>query len=258
MLKLASNCVLIVVLVMLSSCLKRPEKRAPRVDMQDNSQTSCASLDPAARALHTRCRPDPNVPIILEPQKMTKPTTTTTTTEVSPDEEVDEEEEVKIETPELDDNKPLANISVSASCESYGCLYRKAAGRDYWLSCEIKGGGCKKGFAVEVRTATGSPRVTRSRSSVCGDGDKTVADLSQSEIKLECKTDQEVMWSLAPKTAELILRRGHLAGRHVCVVMQAGRGQVADFKDAGFGINAGDCPADDNRIYFNMQLEFIW
>ena len=255
MLKLAGNCALIVVLVMLNSCLKRPEKRAPRLDLQSGSQpavSGCASFAPAMRALHTKCRPDPDVPVIPEPNKMTKPEITV----VKPEEDEEEEE---VEIPDaLENDRSLASISVAASCpDSHGCLYRND-GREYWLRCEIKAGGCNDGFAVEVRTATaaGSPQVTRG--SVCEDGDKTIADLSQGKIKLECETDQKVMWSLASKKAELILRKSHLADRYLCVITLAGTSRVADFKDAGFSINTGDCPADDNRIRFNLQLEFSW
>lgn len=263
MLKLVGNCAFIVVLTvltMLSSCLKRPEKRAPRLDSRSDSQpavpaSDCASLDPAARALHTKCRLDTD-PLVTPERRKT--TTEPTITKVSPDEEVEEEEEVEEveeETPELDNNRPLANISVSASCDSdsWGCLYQRGVER-YWLKCEIKAGGCKNGFAVEVETS-GSPQVTRG--SVCRDGDKTVADLSQGKIKLECKTDREVMFSVAPKKAELILRKSHLADGHVCVITDAGKSNVLDFSQGSFRIAAGACVVN-RRTQFRMQLEFNW
>ena len=263
MLKSVGNGLLIVmlaVLTMLSSCLKRPEKRAPRLDLRSGSQpavpvaSNCASLDPAARALSRECRPDPDPLVTSERRKRTE----TKITETNPDEEAEEREGVdESDTPDLLANdRSLASISVGASCDtgSLGCLYRGGNDKKYWLNCEIKAGGCKNGFAVEVETA-GSPQVARG--SVCRDGDKTIADLSQGEIKLECKTDREVTWSLAPKKAELSLRKSHLANRHICVTTQAGKGYVADFKDARLNIAAGDCP-NDGRNRFNMQLEFSW
>jgi len=262
-LKLVGNCAFIVVLTvltMLSSCLKRPEKRAPRLDLRSDTQpavpvaSDCASLDPAARALRRECQIDPD-PLVTPERRKT--TTEPKTTEADPDEEVDEEEEVvEEETPELDNNRTLATISVGASCDtgSLGCLYRGGDSKKYWLNCEIKAGGCKNGFAVEVETA-GSPQVTRG--SVCRDGDKTIADLSQGEIKLECKTDRRVTFSLTPKKAELSLHKSHVANRHICVTTQAGKGYVADFNDARLNIAAGDCP-NDGRNRFNMQLEFSW
>ncbi len=266
MLKFTSSFAIIVVL--LSSCLERPDKRAPRLPTQSDPSASepadstCASFDPVERALHSRCNVDPSVlvkpvtdPRIPEPGK----TATTDTTKFS--DETNSGEATRIETPPdpLEDSVSLAAVGVSASCgDGYGCLYSQGGGSKYWLKCEIRAGGCKDGFLVEAKTETGSPQVKRS--SMCKDGDKTVADLSRGKIELECKTDREVLRSFAAKRAKLVLSKSHLSNRHICVTTDAGPSgrNVVDFGSANLTIAAGACATDAHRIRFSMQLGFSW
>lgn len=254
MLKLAGYFMLVVMLVMLNSCLKRPEMRAPRADQFGKQPpeirlpiaptTRICSQQDANKGL---CDPKPREPI--EPPELTEPAEPAEPTEPS----------VLLPEP-IEADRSLASINVKASCgkDSDGCLYRKA-NNEYSLKCEIKGGGCDNGLLVEVKTnvASGSPQM--SRAAVCKDGNKTVADLSAGKIKLACQTDRKVVWGFTPKEADLSLTKQHLEGKRICVITNAGMDRVVDFDVASFSISVGEClPPAENQIRFNMQLEFSW
>ena len=162
--------------------------------------------------------------------------------------------------PVIADSRGLHTINVAASCYagSRGCLYSQGNNKDYLLTCEIKGGGCKKGFSVEVKTkkTNGLPRVKRSK--MCKDGNKTVAHLRDGEIKLACKTDRDELIELFPNKHELRLSKEHLHSRYLCVTTDAGVGNINDFDDAQLVIKTGKCVATQNRMQFSMQLNFSW
>ena len=160
----------------------------------------------------------------------------------------------------LSDTKLLTNIKVNPRChkDSYGCLYGVDR-KKYWLKCEINGSGCRNGFSVVAKTVDTNRLPQVSRSSVCGSGNKTVADLQENKIKLECKTDRDVLVELTPKKAELVLTKKILQDKHICVSTNASKSATADFKAANFTLVAGNCTAPvGNQIVFNMLLEFGW
>ena len=253
MLKLAGNYVLIAALIVLGSCLKRPDKRAPRLESKGNPGgvlpviNGCEGKEASARGgeINSRCG-----------VQATPAPTPTKRTNTNTDKDTDN---VKESEP-IEDNRLLRTINVTANCYdgSRGCLYSKDDNSIYLLGCEIKSGGCKDGFLVTAKTvnADGAPRVERS--SMCRDGDKTVADLSEEKIKLACKTDQDVTIELLPKTQELALSKSHLNDRHLCVITDAGANTVADFGNATLSIREGKCATSDDRIHFSMQLDFDW
>ena len=267
MLKLAGNLLLLAVVVVLGSCLKRPEKRAPRYEGQTNPTLpvieTCAGQGVSARAgeMQTKCR------------RTTTPTSTPTntgntdtdgnneTTDTGDKTETSDEEEDSSELEPVALDRSLATIGVVASCyeDGEGCLYADGSDKKYWLICNISGGGCKDGLSLRVDTAVNDALPQVKRSSMCKGGDKTVADLSTQKIKLICKTDQEVLKSFTPKTQELILGKQHLDGRHLCITtIVAGIDGVKAFKEGDFLITAGKCVDADDAIHFSMQLDFAW
>ena len=272
MLNLAGNFLLILVLVVWnSSCLKRPERRAPRLNNTGGNLMSCAGLDAAARALHTRCRdnlpnpnktPDPHATLDPyeppAPESSPDPNNTTPGTNTGDTGTNTMPDDTTVEP--IDTDIALADISVNVICgvDSYGCLYSDDK-KKYWLQCEIKSGGCGKGLHYRYETEKGAA-FKNSRDSVCRDGNKTVADLAQGKIKLECKTDQDVLRSFVPKKAELILNQSHLENQHLCVVTNAGVGQRIAFKDVSLSIRPGTCgtPNPASRVEFQTQLSFSW
>ena len=262
MLKLVGNFTVVVMLVMLGSCLKRPEKRAPRLDLKGNPSPAtplirtCSASDVANKG-DGAVRPSCSA-YTPKPNDKTDTTDETNNPNNTPKRNATPPENT---TPEpLEDDVALATISVNASCDedSDGCLYSKDGNEKYWLKCEIKAGGCGNGFLVEAKTDTGGlPQIKRGI--VCRDGNKTVAELNAGKIKLECKTDRDVLIEFAPKKTELVLNKNHLEGNHICVITDAATSNAADFGAATFRLAAGSCPVpDENQIRFNMLLEFSW
>ena len=260
MLKLAGNLLLLAFVVVLGSCLKRPEKRAPRYEDQANAVLpviqTCAGQGVSARAgeLQTKCRRT-NTPTPISTPTNTEITDTDNKTDTHNKEEDNSELEPVAE------DKSLATISVTASCheDSEGCLYADGSDKKYWLICNISGGGCKDGLSLRVDTHKNDALPQMERSSMCKGGDKTVADLSAQKIKLICKTDQEVAWSLAPKEKTLALHKEHLDSRHLCITtVVASTDGIEAFKQGNFLITEGKCVAADNAMHFSIQLDFAW
>ena len=253
MLKLAGNYVLIAALIVLGSCLKRPDKRAPRLESKGNPGgvlpviEGCEGKEASARGGEINSRCGGQATPTLTPTKRTNTNT---------DKDTDNVEESE----PIEDNRLLKTINVTANCYdgSHGCLYSKDDNSKYLLECEIKSGGCKHGFLVTAKTddADGAPHVERS--SMCKDSDKTVADLSEEKIKLACKTDQDVLIKLLSKTQELALSKSHLNDKHLCVTTAAGANTVDDFGNATLSIREGKCIPSDTHIHFSMQLDFDW
>ena len=188
--KLAGNFILIVVVALLGSCLKRPDKRAPRLEVKATNPPVLPVVSPCTEqelATGRNCEKE------IEPTP--QPPQTVNVTNRGDDEEETEEPEP------VESDRLLATINVAANCheDSRGCLYSKGDNSKYWLKCEIKGGGCGNGFLLEVKTEAtkGLPQVKRG--SVCRDGDKAVADLSDGNIALSCETDQDVLLHLRAK-----------------------------------------------------------
>lgn len=243
------RCLLYLLLcVALSSCLKRPSRgiKPPREAGTSPNLDGSAGTGTPSRLIFD---PHKTVTPITEEHERREATKPTESTE-KPHDTSTGGGKLVVNTPAASDATQLNAVVLTALCNN--CLY-PIKNDATELQCKIE--GCREGWKYVTHST--APQHQHSQS-LCGRGDKTVADLSG--LRLKCQFTHKKPWWLDYKHSdEFVLSKAIVTSLHLCVITEATHPLSSDHDVHEVSIVRKTC--DDHSLSdkkHKLALSFGW
>lgn len=155
-----------------------------------------------------------------------------------------------VNTPAFSDATQLNTVVLTARC--YNCLHpiKKEATE---LHCRIE--GCRDSWEYVTHNHDSNPPHAQT---LCGHGDKTVADLINLRLKCQFK-HKKPLWRDYKHSDEFVLHKGIITDKHLCVITEDPRRFIHDRPVPEVSIKKKNC-ADDSLSdkKHKLALSFSW